>query len=189
MDVKSSRTKKHPKTKKKRGRPSNFKPEHCKALIDFFGIEPYENIKIPHYNPDGSLKWEDIKRLPAKFPSLVNFAKSISVSIRTVYDWIDKDHSSFKKEFSHTFTYIAKRLQKDFIIQNGLQGLYNPVFAKFVAVNVTDMRDRTEVDQKVTAHLYTENEGKTTESIKDESNRLAEEIMARRQRITVSEEP
>jgi len=93
------------------GRPSKYKPEFCQELEDFFNVEPYEDVKLPHYN-NGQVKWEDIKRLPNKLPTLVQFAKSVKVGIRTVYDWIDEKHSSYQKEFSQTFTHVAKRTSK-----------------------------------------------------------------------------
>jgi len=82
----------------------------------------------------------DYKREPRKLPTLVQFAKSINVSYPTVYNWQWEKSGSFQKEFLEAFT-RAKELQKDFLIQAGLMGLYNPIFAKFTAINITDMRD------------------------------------------------
>lgn len=122
------------------GRPTKYKPEYCQKLIDFFDKEVYEDVKLPHYGKDGSLKWEDIKRMPNKLPTIVDFAKSIKVGTNTVRDWKRKKHPSYQEAFSVAYAY-AKELQKNFIIQNGLQGLYNPGFAIFVAKNITDMKD------------------------------------------------
>lgn len=126
------------------GRPTKYKSEYCQALVDFFGQDPYEEREIEHYGKDGEVKWADIKLMPRKLPSLVDFAKSIKVGISTVYDWINPKHASYQKEFSETFTHKAKKLQKWALIQGGLMGVYNPAFAKFVAVNISDMRDKQE---------------------------------------------
>jgi hypothetical protein len=92
----------------------------------------------------GKVKWKDYKRFANKLPTLVGFAKHIKVAIRTVYNWADENTGSFQVEFLHAFKQ-AKLLQKDFLIQNGLQGLYNPIFSKFTAINITDMRDQQDV--------------------------------------------
>ena len=44
------------------------------------------------------------------------------------------------KEFSVAYS-ISKELQKEFLITNGLLGLYDSSFAKFTAKNITDMGD------------------------------------------------
>lgn len=145
---------KKPNGKNATGRPSKYKPEYCDEIIEFFNQPPYEDFEIPHYDKHGAVKWNDIKRMPRKLPTLVEFANHIKVGVSTVYDWIDNKHSSYQKKFSDTFI-RAKKIQENFLIQNGLQGLYNPLFAKFVAINLTDMRDKTEV----------EHSGEVTESI------------------------
>jgi len=67
------------------------------------------------------------------------------VGISTVYDWLNENHRSYQKKFSDAFTH-AKEIRKDFLIQNALQGLYPPATFKFVAVNLTDMRDISETE-------------------------------------------
>lgn len=122
------------------GRPTKYKPEYCQTLIEFFDVEPYEDKPLEHYGKDGEVKWTDYKRMANKLPTLRNFAKEIGVSFDTVYEWV-KQH----KKFSDAFTQ-AKDLQKWFLIENGLNGCYNPMFAIFTAKNITDMRDLSNVD-------------------------------------------
>lgn len=134
---------------KKRGQPTKYKPEYCQTAIDFFDVPPYEDVKIPHYDKNGKkdedgnpvVVWEDIKRMPNKLPTLVGFAREIGVCYATLFNWMDPEHGSFQKEFLDIVTRVSKELQKEHLIQNGLQGLYNPQAFKFVAINVTDMRD------------------------------------------------
>ena len=133
------------KSKKKRvGRPTKYRQRYGQKLIDFFDAEPYEEREIPHYK-SGEWVWTDYKRLPNKLPTLRDFAKKINVGVRTVYEWKDPNSGSYQEEFSRAFT-LAKELRKWFIIQNGLQSHYNPLFAKFVACNITDMTDVKEHD-------------------------------------------
>ncbi|MHC4241420.1 MAG: hypothetical protein ACYSU4_03385 [Planctomycetota bacterium] len=112
-------------------------------LIDFFDQEPYTDVEIDHYDKKTGevVVWTDIRRMPNKLPTLRDFAKSIKVGVSTVYGWNDPKCGSYQKEFSDAFTH-AKEIRKWFLIQNGLQGLYNPAFAKFTAINITDMRDK-----------------------------------------------
>lgn len=129
------------------GRPTKYKPKYCQQLIKFFDVEPYKDVKIPHYKGKGKsreLVWSDIKRMANKLPTLRNFAKKIKVGISTVYDWLNVNHASYQKEFSDAFT-CAQKVRKWFLIENGLNGCYNPLFAKFVAINITDMTDKQEL--------------------------------------------
>jgi len=128
---------------KKPGRPTKYKPAFCQKMIDFFNRpNHFEEKKIPHYK-SGKKTWNDIKRFPTNLPTMVGFARHIKVGFATVYTWMDPQHASFHKEFLDTFTHICKPMQKDFLIQAGLQGYYNPLFAKFVAINISDMKNDT----------------------------------------------
>ena len=146
--------------KRKVGRPSKYNPKFCQELVDFFDIEPYEDIKIPHYSKDGTkdkkgksvVVWEDYKRMANKLPTLRDFAKKIKVHVSNIYEWLNENSSVFHSEFRDAFTQ-AKDIRKDFLIQNGLMGLYPPMSFKFVAVNLTDMRDKTEAKQGITDEL------------------------------------
>ena len=127
------------------GRPIKYKKENPEKLVKFFSGPPYTDKVLPHYDvKTGKVKWKDYKRFANKLPTLVGFAKSIKVSIRAVYNWTEENRETYQEEFMHAFTQ-AKLLQKDFLIQNGLQGLYNPIFSKFTAINITDMRDQQDV--------------------------------------------
>lgn len=135
------------KKRKKTGRPTKYKKTYCQALIKFFDAEPFEDVALPHYKGKGKdrqVVWTDFKRIANKLPTLVQFAKSIGVGYPTVWQWQnDGERGNYHKEFEEAYT-RAKELQKDFLLQNGLQGLYNPIFAKFTAINITDMIDSQE---------------------------------------------
>ena len=132
--------KKKKSSKKKRGRKSYYRKSYCQKLIAFFDIEPYEERQIPHYKVKGKKRekvWTDSKRVANRLPTLRNFAKAIGVDTTTVYRWAEK-HEEFRTAFTH-----AKDLRKWFLIENGLNGCYNPLFSKFVAINITDMEDKS----------------------------------------------
>ncbi len=69
------------------------------------------------------------------YPFLFEFAHEIGVSDRTLERWAKK-HKEFCRAYKE-----AKELQKNFLIINGLLGLYKPAFAIFTAKNITDMRN------------------------------------------------
>ena len=120
---------------KKEGRPSKYKSEYCDELVKFFDREPYYEKELQHFDKDGSYKWSDYKRYPNDLPTFAHFAKKIGVNGDTLVEW-----TKVNKEFSAAYK-RAKELQKEFLIENGLQGLYNATFAIFTAKNITDMRD------------------------------------------------
>lgn len=122
------------------GRPSKYDPKFCKELIDFFDEEPFTDIDIPHMGSTGEFKWMDYKRMANKLPTVRNFCKRIGIDYTTFYEWVKKHEM-----FSHAFTH-AQELRKWFLIENGLNGCYNPAFAIFVAKNITDMRDKNETE-------------------------------------------
>lgn len=70
------------------GRPTDYKPEYCQEIIDFFAN-----------NPDATV---------------TKFAKSISVNASTIFEWAD-NHSEFsnakKKAFSVKREYLLDKIE------------------------------------------------------------------------------
>ena len=128
---------------KKTGRPSEYKQEINRELSDFFSRERFETIKVITTGKNEYYKEEE-KRVAAALPTFERFAELKNISRDTLYEWESKH-----KEFSDTMA-KCRQIQKDFLIQNGLAGLYQSNFAIFVAKNLTDMKDKTEVDNNVT---------------------------------------
>ena len=104
------------------GRPSKYDEKYCAGIVEFFDRPKYS------YNKKGQKEPEDI-------PFFSAYARSIGVCEDTMLEWV-----KIYPEFSEAYK-VAKRLQKEFLITNGLAGLYNPTFAIFTAKNITDMRD------------------------------------------------
>ena len=130
-----------PNGKKATGRPSKYKPEFADQMIEYFeSAKPYDIIYKEITTKNGTVIKEPI-RVPNDFPQLIDFSISINIHISTLEAW-SKD--SNKPEFSLAYTRV-KAVQKRFLINNGLSGLYNPLFTKFTAINVTDMSDRQEI--------------------------------------------
>lgn len=121
------------------GRPTKYTPQICEDLVNFFDGDPYEDREIPHMGKTGEFKWMDYKRMANKLPTVRSFCKKYKIHYDTFYEWV-KVHPQFSDAFTR-----AQELRKWFLIENGLNGTYNPLFAKFTAINITDMRDKQDV--------------------------------------------
>lgn len=122
------------------GAPSKYDAKYCQEIIDYFSVEPMREVEIPHYGKDGGISWTDTKQVANPLPKLHEFARKIGVTQKTLHNWCDEH-----EEFLQAFTY-AKELQKWFLIENGLNGCYNPSAYIFTAKNISDMRDKTETE-------------------------------------------
>lgn len=121
-------SKKHPG-----GRPTKYKPEYCQEIIDFFSVFPYNE--------------KEGKMVANQLPFLSAFARDIGVCHDTLIEWT-KIHEEFSESYKN-----AKELQKEFLITNGLLGLYNPTAFIFTAKNITDMRDKQEHEHSGTVTM------------------------------------
>lgn len=110
------------------GRPSKYNDDLPSDLIKFFDR--------PLYHIDN----ETGEKMPSKMPTVERWCCNIGIVTSTFYKWVDE-----KPEFSSAFK-IAKQYQKDHIIQMGLMGIYKEGFAKFVAINCTDLTDKVETE-------------------------------------------
>lgn len=155
----------------KGGRPTKFKKEYTKKMLDFFSVEPYKQEiaeSTKEYFADGKLKRESnkVRLTPSSLPTIRKFAEKIKVAYFTVKRWaekgedrdtIDEDTKKFTKEeleeraqlaldlreFSESYK-EAKEMQKEFLISIGLSGATPPASFIFVAKNITDMKDKIE---------------------------------------------
>ena len=128
--------------KRSPGRPTKYDPSYCEKLTKFFDRDPYREVEAVRYTKDGT-PYTVREERTNKLPTIEDFVKEIGIHKDTFYEWV-KQH----KEFSDTFTH-AQELRKWFLVDNALNRRYDSNFAKFVAVNITDFRDKQEHDHKV----------------------------------------
>ena len=139
------------KKKRKVGRPTKYKDKYAKMLVEFFDVEPYTDKEISKVTTENVKILLKIDRKPNKLPTFHKFAKLIKVNGDTIVEWANPTIGKGKNKkykypkFADAYNQ-AKELQKYFLIENGLNGLYPSPFAIFTAKNITDMRDQQEVD-------------------------------------------
>ena len=127
------------------GRPTKYKPEYDTEIVEYFEEDPFREITEVVEGKNWSK--ETIKEVSNKLPTFEAFASKIDVHVDTMIEWT-KQHESFSESYKK-----AKQLQKDFLIQNGLRGLYPAAAFCFVAKNCTDMRDKQEIEHSGTVSI------------------------------------
>lgn len=132
----------------KLGRPTKYDPIFCEKIIKYFKVNPYVTKKIITTGKNDYHK-ESFQMVANRMPRFDRFADSIGVNPDTVVEWANKrfpDGHMLAGQLVHpefTAAYKrAKELQKWFLIENGLVGLFNPRFAIFTAENITDMKQK-----------------------------------------------
>ncbi len=125
-----------------RGRPSKYKPEYCQQIIKFFSEKPYREVEVTYTYKNGDTKtvYEDKANDPPFFSA---FARKIDVNTDTLVEW-EKKHRDFSAAYKK-----AKELQKEFIVINGLKGTYQTAFACFTMKNLTEWRNKEEVEHSL----------------------------------------
>lgn len=138
------------------GAPTKYKEGFCGEMIAFFSQEKSrrelieETITNGKYGENTTKKW---KYIANDTPFFQAFARKIKVNYSTLFAWAhDKKKNDDGKntdeflhpEFSEAYN-ICKQLQYEFLVDNGLQGLYPPASFIFVAKNITNMKDKSDM--------------------------------------------
>ena len=113
------------------GRPTKYYPEICQEMLDFF-------------DDAGTMTLHD-GRTVDKLPTFEQFATKKDLCTDTLNAWKNDGN---KPEFSEAYKKCQNK-QKEFLIQRGLAGDINTTFGIFVSKNITDMKDKTEVDNNI----------------------------------------
>lgn len=141
------------------GRPSKYQEDFPERLIAYFSVEKTQKQvigRVTRYNKDGQATSEEekYKVVPNDMPTFAGFARSIGVSDQTLENWYNEmedtesEHPVRKyPEFFAAYN-TARQLQKEFLIDNALQGNSPPASFIFVAKNVTDMTDKQIIETK-----------------------------------------
>lgn len=122
------------------GRPSEYYPEICQEIITYFKREPEE--KGFYQDTPGDQGGVTLRACGCEFPTIEGFCASIDITKQTLHRWIKEN-----RQLSDAYD-KAKQYQEHILITNGLKGHYNSNFARFVAINLTSMKDKQEIDHK-----------------------------------------
>lgn len=131
---------------RKPGRPIKFQPEYCEELIEYFSRPLTYEKEVTTVDKKG-IAHTSFMEVANPMPKFYEFADSIGVDRDTLLNWA-KDTDEAREMFPgfHQAYEKAKELQKWFLIENALHRRYDAYFAKFVAINITDMRDKSETE-------------------------------------------
>lgn len=120
------------------GRPTDYNPELCNELIDFFDRPYYIQREFVH-GPKNNTKVEIITE-PNRIPSVEAFLREKKILKGTFYRWVER-HTELSDALAH-----SRSILKDFLNHHALHGNFNSAYAKFFAINATDMRDQPKVE-------------------------------------------
>lgn len=123
-----------------------YKEEYCEQLIEYFN-KPTMRIEYKETYARGELIGKTPIVLPGEYPTFELFAASIGVTTETLRNWCEQ-HPRFKYYYAR-----AKEIQKGKLTANAISGLYNPVYAKFEAVNNHNLKDKQELETNVTGNM------------------------------------
>jgi hypothetical protein len=125
--------------KKKTGRPTKYKPIYCQAIIKFFDREHTYEAQVTHTNRKGE-SWTSYQTRANPVPLMIDFAEYLGVFVSTLWRWT-KEHSDFCKASSH-----AQELQLAHLATITGLGLYNSNWSVFMAKNISDWRDKKDIE-------------------------------------------
>jgi hypothetical protein len=121
------------------GRPSKYRPKYCKLILDYFTREHTQEYTETHTNRKGET-WECSKLRAVPVPTFEGFCGLIGIDMNTLRDW-KTNFPDFSRACSH-----AQAKQIDHLATVTGLGLYNSNWAVFMAKNVSDWRDRREIE-------------------------------------------
>lgn len=119
-----------------------YKEEYCDKLIEFFN-KPATKVVYKETYYKGELTSRTPVIVPDEYPTFELFAASIGVTTRTLQNWCEKS-----PRFSFYYA-RAKEIQLGKLTSMAVTGLYNPVYAKFEAVNNHNQKDKQEIDTNI----------------------------------------
>jgi hypothetical protein len=136
------------KSRFSKGRPSEYDPDYCDQMFEFFDIPPFVMKETISFNKFGN-KCVTYVETPNPIPFFINFAKKIGVHRDTIQEWTHV-HPEFAEAHKE-----CKELQQNFLTENAMRGNHNATAYRFAAINYTAMRDKVEIESKNTNNNIT----------------------------------
>ena len=117
---------------------SKYDDKYCDQIIEFFNA-PLTHVEYKEtLNNKGMIVAKTPIVVANEYPTFELFAAQIGVSVRTLLNW-SKEHPRFSDAYAR-----AKEIQFGKLTACAVAGLYNPLYAKFEAINNHGQRDRTD---------------------------------------------
>lgn len=122
-----------------KGQPTKYDPKYCEEIIEYFSQPVNEEVSKDVVTKTGDVIPVIMKK-PTAFKSYAGFAIKIGVSRETLHEWC-RTYPDFSDAYKR-----GKDYQENYLLINGLEGLTNPAMTIFTAKNVTDMKDKREIE-------------------------------------------
>ncbi len=152
--------------KMSQGRPTKYKEEYCKTIVEFFDVPHTREVEKTRINKDGThTKW--FEEVANSLPTFERFAVDCGVHVDTLHEWRNK-YDSFSEACKR-----CKNIQRTMLNDLAMRGFYNATYTMFVAKNITDMRDTQHIEQNSNVRNTTV---VTDKEVADEASRMKEEL-------------
>ena len=124
------------KPRKKMGAPTKYTDDLPEILLDFFDVPLDRDVVKECAGKEGA--FNIIESKPCRLPTVEGFCASRLISKVTFHKWTKK-YPDLMNALG-----VAKNMQMNHLMQHALEGGYNGGFAKFLAQNISDYRDKIE---------------------------------------------
>lgn len=145
---------------------SKYKKNYATKTLEKFLKETKDLISkevVQENQEKGYIQYKD--RLTVVLPTIERYAIYLKVNRDTLYEW-SRVHPEFKLALER-----IKTIQKQILIEKGLQGTYNAAIAKLILINNHGMYDATDLTSG----------GEKISSFTDEqAEKIAKRILSRR---------
>jgi hypothetical protein len=119
------------------GRPTIYKEEYPELLIKHFN-QPSTVMKKVEKLSAGVVKKLNVEH-SNKLPTVASFCRSLLISGDTFYRWV-KEYPKFSDAYR-----ICKKIQEDILVENSMNGKYNPTFVNFWCKNNIGWTDQPQL--------------------------------------------
>ena len=124
------------------GRPTKYRKEYCEMIIEYFTVDFEKTHTKTITTKTGAVIEEEVPNVPL-FPTLAGFCRQIQCSKENIAEWAHKH-----REFSRAVA-LVKAMGEEILVRYALTGDYDSNFARFVAINYTDMVDKSNLDVRL----------------------------------------
>ncbi len=136
--------------KAKSGRKPIHNPEdYAQGLIEHFDVDFSRSEVKNTVQGKGDFYKEEFATVANYLPQFEGYAKKLEITAEMLRDWsrakLEDGVTPKFPAFAAAYT-RAKNMQREMLLANALNGYYNPIFAKFVAQNFTELRDKQAID-------------------------------------------